>query len=671
MSGPRHPAALVQRSRDPSEATLSTATDSTAQPATDVEPLVISPTGLDPRALDQDAVRAVQRLQERGHEAYLVGGCVRDLLLGQSPKDFDIATSARPQVIKRLFPRNCRIIGRRFKLAHLHFDRNTKILEVSTFRRAPQVGALPVGAPQDADDDAGEDLLITRDNEFGNAQEDALRRDFTINSLFFDPVRDELIDHTNGLADVESRTIRTIGDPEVRFREDPVRILRAIKFAGRLGLSIEPRTAAAMRAVAPDLVRSAPPRMLEEVLRLLRGGHALDAFQRMREIGALRAIMPTLDAFLDRAPRERRVRFWRLLEALDGRRTTALRGSDGGRPRTATPPRRAAAWPPDNGVLLAALFLEPVDFAASGDEERSPTTLAEELVAPFANDFRLPRRDAGCLKRICAVHHRFLGGVDGERQARVERFLRDPFFAEALALFELATTAHGGSLELLDRWRERERRHLGLAEATPQPRVAAAAPQAHAHPRTADATGRDAPGRDEAGGRRKRRRKRRGEGDGAVLEEPRRQATVADDAASDRAVDEPARRDRDDDRKARHRDRERDRDRDKKARKKGKERDRKERDRKQRKDKRKGREDAHVETIEPESIDVSAFDVELDPKRVPTFGTIVEGQQKRRRPRPLSPEDDDYRPPPVDGPDAGPPPPPRPHTHDGGVFGDW
>src|SRR5690606_29525499 len=232
--------------------------------------------------LDADALRTLQRLQARGYEAYLVGGCVRDLLVGRQPKDFDIATGARPQQVKRTFPRNCRIIGRRFKLAHLHFHGNTKILEVSTFRRAPD--------PGEPDDD--DDLLITRDNEFGTAEEDARRRDFTINSLFLDPIRDEILDYTGGLADLKARVIRTIGSPEVRFREDPVRIVRAIKFAGRLGLDIDAETERAMRRVAPDLVRAAPPRLLEELLRLLRSGHALDAFQRMRDIGALAAILP-------------------------------------------------------------------------------------------------------------------------------------------------------------------------------------------------------------------------------------------------------------------------------------------------------------------------------------------------------------------------------------------
>ena len=207
---------------------------------TKIEPTILSPTGADLSKLDADAVRATQRLITRGFEAYLVGGCVRDLLLGRTPKDYDIATEARPPQVKRTFPRNCRIIGRRFKLAHLHFHNNTKILECSTFRRTPQL------------ENADEDLLITRDNEFGTAEEDALRRDFTVNALFLDPTRNCILDYTDGLTDLRNRVIRTIGDPRVRFREDPVRILRAAKFAGRLGFTIEPQTFAAMAEAGID-----------------------------------------------------------------------------------------------------------------------------------------------------------------------------------------------------------------------------------------------------------------------------------------------------------------------------------------------------------------------------------------------------------------------------------
>ena len=169
--------------------------------------------------LDPDAVKIVQRLTRYRHTAFLVGGCVRDLLLGLKPKDFDIATSATPRQVKRLF-RNSRVIGRRFRLAHVYF-RDGKIIEVATFRSRDE----DTPEPEDGD------VMIREDNRFGTPTEDALRRDFTINQLFYDVGGSKFIDHAGGLADLEQRLIRTIGEPELRFREDPIRILRAIKFA--------------------------------------------------------------------------------------------------------------------------------------------------------------------------------------------------------------------------------------------------------------------------------------------------------------------------------------------------------------------------------------------------------------------------------------------------------
>jgi poly(A) polymerase len=186
--------------------------------------------------IDPDAANVVRRLKDSGHAAYLVGGCVRDLLLGRKPKDFDVVTSATPEQIRRLF-RNSRIIGRRFKLAHIFYG--PKIIETSTFRANPR-------EMEDDDNDGAApesgDLLIRRDNVFGTPEQDARRRDFTINGLFYDIQTKQVIDHVEGLPDLEARIVRTIGDPDIRFREDPIRILRAVKFAARCDLTIEPET---------------------------------------------------------------------------------------------------------------------------------------------------------------------------------------------------------------------------------------------------------------------------------------------------------------------------------------------------------------------------------------------------------------------------------------------
>ena len=202
---------------------------------------------LDRARIDPDADRVVRRLSRAGHKAYLVGGCVRDLLLGRRPKDFDVATSATPNEIKAQF-RNCRIIGRRFRLAHVFFG--DKIIETSTFR----------ANPRDEDDDASGELLIRRDNVFGNELEDARRRDFTINGLFYDVEKEEVIDHVDGLRDLDARLIRTIGDPGIRFQEDPVRMLRAIKFAGRLDIDIEPATYRALLRHRNEIRKCPAPR---------------------------------------------------------------------------------------------------------------------------------------------------------------------------------------------------------------------------------------------------------------------------------------------------------------------------------------------------------------------------------------------------------------------------
>ena len=238
---------------------------------------------LDRAAIDPDADRVVRKLTRAGYKAYLVGGCVRDLLVGKTPKDFDVATSATPNEIKATF-RNSRIIGRRFRLAHVFFG--SKIIETSTFR----------ANPRDEDD---HDLLIRRDNVFGNETEDARRRDFTINGLFYCVEREEVIDHVGGLADLDAKLVRTIGDPEVRFQEDPVRMLRAIKFAARLDFGFEPTTWRALLRWRGEISKCAPPRLLEEIHRLMRGGACRRSFELLVETGVLAILSPYLAGLLE------------------------------------------------------------------------------------------------------------------------------------------------------------------------------------------------------------------------------------------------------------------------------------------------------------------------------------------------------------------------------------
>jgi len=387
-------------------------------------------TQIDAAALDRDARRVVARLHAHGYEAYFVGGCVRDLLIGRRPKDFDVATDATPQEIKRLF-RNGRIIGRRFRLVHVYYGDH--VIETSTFRAAPR--------PGDEDDD----LLIVEDNEYGTAKEDAQRRDFTVNALFFDPSAHEIVDHVAGLADIERRVLRTIGEPLVRFAEDPVRILRAIKFATRLDFEIDDATWDAMCELSPQLERSAPPRVLEEILRLLRSGNALGAVQLMRDCGALEVLLPQLDDYLGgyEDDPDRAEPFWNLLAALDGH-------------------VQRARSEPSTAFLLAALFAHPFearlgDPAQLEDPLREPQRAAWDILEPVAERARLARRDLNGARRILTALPRFTHPP--ERFSPI-LFARSEEFPDALDLFALLAQARGVGRDLVEAWRDRQSRAL-------------------------------------------------------------------------------------------------------------------------------------------------------------------------------------------------------------------
>src|SRR5882757_672776 len=227
------------------------------------------------RDIDPDALKVLYRLRQFDHVAYLVGGSVRDLLLGRRPKDFDIGTSAHPAQVKKLF-RNCWIIGRRFRLAHVKFG--TKVIEVATFRRQVQPGEEVVQdgvpSPEHVPATEGDSHLLHRDNTFGTPEEDAFRRDFTINALFYDIATFSIIDYVGGLEDLRAGLVRSIGDPEVRFVEDPVRMLRAIALAARLDFTIDPPTLSAIKRLRHEIARSSPARLLEEYYKILRAGSA-------------------------------------------------------------------------------------------------------------------------------------------------------------------------------------------------------------------------------------------------------------------------------------------------------------------------------------------------------------------------------------------------------------
>ncbi|GGX85401.1 poly(A) polymerase I [Litchfieldella qijiaojingensis] len=235
------------------------------------------------KLFSEAALKVLYRLHNAGFEAYLVGGCIRDSLLGKAPKDFDVATNATPEQLRDLF-RNSRIIGRRFRIVHVRFGR--EVIEVTTFRGKPG-------------DDHGEHIahqsehgLLLRDNVWGNIEEDALRRDFTVNALYYNIADFSIHDWADGVRDIESRTLRLIGDPETRYREDPVRMLRAIRFATKLGFRLDADTEAPIRELAPLLLQIPPARLFDEVLKLFLAGHAVDTFHALRDYGLFAMLFP-------------------------------------------------------------------------------------------------------------------------------------------------------------------------------------------------------------------------------------------------------------------------------------------------------------------------------------------------------------------------------------------
>ena len=400
-------------------------------------PHILPADEIDEDVLDRDARRVVLRLQRHGYEAYFVGGCVRDLMIGRTPKDFDVATSATPQDVRRLF-RNGRIIGRRFRLVHVYYGNH--IIETATFRRDPEKSSA-------ADDD---DLLITEDNVFGTAAEDAKRRDFTVNGLFLDPATHEIHDYVNGLEDLDARILRTIGDADVRMAEDPVRIMRAIKFATRLDFRIEDATWQAMCRHAPDLQRSAPPRVFEEILRLLRSGASLGAFRMLRACGGLDVLLPQIAAHLgprkgaDEKSVERAEHFWRLLEALDS--------------------EVHAGFEPSTSVAIAVLFLHVIERQADPEERTLPgepgkiEDVCWEVIEPVAAPTRLSRRDFGGARRIIQQQERFTD-PQGKRFSPLLFALAEEF-PESLDLFRLRALARGQGWDIYQGWHDRYERAL-------------------------------------------------------------------------------------------------------------------------------------------------------------------------------------------------------------------
>lgn len=269
--------------------------------------------GIDPSLVDDRAVKVVDTLVAAGHQAYIVGGAVRDLAVGLKPKDFDVATDATPEQVKALF-RRAFIIGRRFRIVHVVFGRGREheVIEVSTFRALVDPAAAdPVqgnertakGELADRHHAVGADGRVLRDNVWGPQHEDAARRDFTVNAMYYDPRRQVVVDYHGGLRDARAKVLRMIGDPATRYREDPVRIIRVVRFAAKLGFEIEPATRAPMKSMAALLDNVPQSRLFDEMVKLLQTGHALASVEELHKQGLHRGVFPVLDVVLDEAHR--------------------------------------------------------------------------------------------------------------------------------------------------------------------------------------------------------------------------------------------------------------------------------------------------------------------------------------------------------------------------------
>ncbi len=364
--------------------------------------------------IDENTLKVLYRLRRNGYQAYLVGGSVRDLLLGRQPKDFDVATDATPDQVKALF-RNCFLVGRRFRLAHVRFAGNY-VVEVATFRRQPR----PEELPKDSDEH-----FFFAENVFGTPRQDAFRRDFTINGLFYNIEDFSIIDYVGGLQDLAARRLRVIGDPLVRFTEDPVRMLRALEFSARLGFSLDESVRQAIYLRAPLIAEAAPARIREELMELFRHRVAAAVLRDAQSLGLLPHLLGGFEGEAET---------FELLEQLD-RRT-------------------AAGRPVEEHLTLAALFLaryrrisQTQNVQTIGDALR----IANQLLVPHCGYFRISSAIRHQARELLVGFFRLIRGR-GRRGEK--RFLQHPFARASIELFSLWSEASGQEQELAAEWRQ-------------------------------------------------------------------------------------------------------------------------------------------------------------------------------------------------------------------------
>jgi len=357
--------------------------------------------GISRKNISANALKVLYRLRQAGYNACLVGGAVRDLLAGQTPKDFDIATDATPEQVRHHFGRHCRLIGRRFRLAHVMYGRD--IIEVATFRAQDDDGS---GARR------VENGALVRDNVYGSIEDDAVRRDFTCNALYYTIDDFSVRDYVGGFADVNARCLRLIGDPVQRYREDPVRMLRAVRLAAKLGFSIAPATAAPIPELAELLKQAAPARLFEEMLKLFLNGHGHSSFHKLEEYGLFSVLLPESAAAL----RKNRSGILRNLLL------TALQSTD----------QRFAKGLPVSPAFLLAVLLWPAfcktltSLQKQGmATEEAQRRAADRVTLHQLSIMALPRRFTQPMQEIWLLQSRF------RQHRRVSHFLAHPRFRAA------------------------------------------------------------------------------------------------------------------------------------------------------------------------------------------------------------------------------------------------
>lgn len=375
--------------------------------------------------LDKYALKVLYRLNEAGFQAYLVGGCVRDLLLDKHPKDFDVATDATPEEVKELF-KNCRIIGRRFRLAHIYFGRH--IIEVATFRA------------NTADDEHIEKRngMLVRDNYFGNIEEDAWRRDFTINALYYNIANFSIVDYTGGLNDIDRREVHMIGDAETRYREDPVRILRAIRFAAKLNFNIAQSTAEPIKDCAETLEYVAPSRILDEMIKLFHCGESRRVYELIKQYGLFQVLLPATYSEWEREPKYMDALLTRLFTDTDQR----IRED-----KTVSP------------IYLFAVMLWPavitLNNEIAGDKPPNAHSLIEasyQILADQNAISSLPKRFQNSIHQIWRLQFR----LEKRSPRNIQRILHSSRFRAALDLLRLRSHIDKQLKQIVEWWEIQE-----------------------------------------------------------------------------------------------------------------------------------------------------------------------------------------------------------------------